>query len=143
MLLVFIAFLALVLAVLVEEDLDDRISALETRVHALEHRHERGRWVVVAAGQAHAAGELCDRRAVFVFDDRGGLEVVAEEQFVFIAGSVAASWTGSQAGGIHTAMGARSRRRCVALPGARRTSLSAEATQRSTRTAPYPTRLTQ
>lgn len=36
MLLVFLAFLALVLAICIEETMDARIDALETRMHALE-----------------------------------------------------------------------------------------------------------
>ncbi len=39
----------------------------------------------------HAAGELGDWGAGFVFDGRGGLEVVAVEQLVFLAGVVAAA----------------------------------------------------
>jgi hypothetical protein len=53
---------------------DEHVTDLDAGgVHALEHGHERGRWVVVAAGQAHAAGEFWELGAVFVFDDRGGL----------------------------------------------------------------------
>ena len=59
--------------------------------HPLKDGHERGWRVDVAAGQQHASGELGDLGAVLVFDGRGGLQVVAVERFVFLAGVAAAA----------------------------------------------------
>ncbi len=72
----------------VGEHVCDRDAAV---VHLFEHGHERGWRIDVAAGQQHASGELGDVGAVLVFDGRGGLEVVAVERFVFLAGVVAAA----------------------------------------------------
>src|ERR1700680_2975065 len=59
--------------------------------HAFEDGHER-RWrVVIAGGEVHASGELGDLGAVLVAHGRGGLEVVAVEELVFLAGVVAAA----------------------------------------------------
>ncbi|MGB0092271.1 MAG: hypothetical protein WBP81_07030 [Solirubrobacteraceae bacterium] len=58
---------------------------------AVEHGNERGRRVGVAAGEQHAPHELWHLGAFLVFDDCGGLQVVAEERLVLLAGSVAAS----------------------------------------------------
>ena len=74
----------------VDEHVGDRDAG---GVHALQDGYERGGWVVIAGAQVHAAGELGDGWAVFVVDGRGGLEVVAVEQLVFLAGSVAAAVT--------------------------------------------------